>query len=887
MKKYLIIAAALLFTGFCPANELKNPSFENGLASWNIEGDGKLVSDLTYGKIPDGKNMLHFRNAVWQNTGIELQEKNDYLISFHAASWGTKKLTVELRLAPDRNSAGELLDSFEVTFPLNELWAFRKEVQPENRKSTLHQFHWFCPKLPPEIKSGYLVLRIRAHEGYAGIDNLSLTANSQSADLVPLQGTLQQTMQKMYPGSKWLGNQTSGIVWQENRPLALAVHDGGGKACVKTWDTGKFFDVRFIDTPVTSLTNLDYAPPKIQSANGKYRMKWTGIEKQPVDLDIELEFPQDGAGLSMRFTIKNRSQAQIPSLTLPCGWQEPERPQTEFVIPAWVGVAVPLTNIKPIGIISPGHLHSQWFGLQDKYGYSWMLYTNDTDYNLKGLSIKSQDGKVNFSWSHELWLKPNRTYSTDYRTILKFWADADWNTMGDTYRSWAIKQRWFKPYAEKLKERPQIDQLRQGWSWLRGMPPVKEVGGRKCDTTYPQALECMAGFREKIGIDPLFWYTGWYGPFDSKYPEFFPVAPELGGNFEEFAGQVKARKHLVSVHINSGEWNSSASFFDKNLMAIWRGRYYENRYGDEHSNFVANLNLCKKRWIEEYLRITRPGINGIYFDVLGHVIAHDDNPRAGYKDDEIGRNNWTKSKVELWAAYRKAMPQTFFQTEANWEGSIPYLDANSGGSTTWMFREGRRPLPLWQMTYGDTGFFLMLYDGMGQANASQGFAVTPLFAAIQQYPQNLWKTMDPFWLHQVQRQLLTGELAATQMLKYYEYLKWRVSTWSQGIVIVNDGTERNGRFICPLGEIKLDGMARKDNGAVTIITASGISSDGANQVTLNGKVLWKCDSNRIAFTLNKGKLSLYNPTKENLSITISGDRKFEIPAGKIIQTELN
>lgn len=84
--------------------------------------------------------------------------------------------------------------------------------------------------------------------------------------------------------------------------------------------------------------------------------------------------------------------------------------------------------------------------------------------------------------------------------------------MSKTYRDWAVKQEWYKTFEEKRKERPFIVNLKQGWSWLRGMPPVKEVGGRKCDTTYPQALECMSEFRKRIGIDPLFWYTGWYGP---------------------------------------------------------------------------------------------------------------------------------------------------------------------------------------------------------------------------------------------------------------------------------------------------------------------------------------------------------------------------------------
>ena len=151
-----------------------------------------------------------------------------------------------------------------------------------------------------------------------------------------------------------------------------------------------------------------------------------------------------------------------------------------------------------------------------------------------------------------------------------------------------------------------------------------------------------------------------------------------------------------------------------------------------------------------------------------------------------------------------------------------------------MFQDGRRPLPLWQLTYGDTGFFMMLYDGMGQLNAPAGFAVTPLYGAVQQYPQNLWKTMEPFWLHQVERQLLCGNFAAAEMLSYHEYLKWRVSCWKQGIVIVNDGEQRSGEFSSPIGKIQVKEMRGKANGAVCIVTKSGISSDGAKLICESG-----------------------------------------------------
>ena len=175
MKIFFPVTLLICFLSICFGGELiRNTSFETGLESWNTEGEASIIANNTYGKIPDGKNMLHFRRAAWQNTGFPLQEKSEYLISFHAASWGTTRLTVELRLAKDRSSRGELLESFDIVIPQDQIWAFRKDIAPEKRKTMFKQIRWFCPQLPAEVKSGYLVLRIRTHEGYAGIDKVSL-----------------------------------------------------------------------------------------------------------------------------------------------------------------------------------------------------------------------------------------------------------------------------------------------------------------------------------------------------------------------------------------------------------------------------------------------------------------------------------------------------------------------------------------------------------------------------------------------------------------------------------------------------------------------------------------------------------------------------------------
>lgn len=83
MKIFFPVTLLICFLSICFGGELiRNTSFETGLESWNTEGEASIIANNTYGKIPDGKNMLHFRRAAWQNTGFPLQEKSEYLFLF-------------------------------------------------------------------------------------------------------------------------------------------------------------------------------------------------------------------------------------------------------------------------------------------------------------------------------------------------------------------------------------------------------------------------------------------------------------------------------------------------------------------------------------------------------------------------------------------------------------------------------------------------------------------------------------------------------------------------------------------------------------------------------------------------------------------------------------
>ncbi len=868
MLMTLLLTAITMTQGY-GQNLLKNGSFENGITDWKADKNVHVLSGLSsFGNPPDGKKVLQIRNFVWQNTGREVVPGENYSLNFKYSSAGSHHIIVEFGIADDTTSRGEVIEKKTFKVPSGQLWAFRPDIKTSKRffNEAIAELEY------PTSGKGthkYLTITIKATSGFIAVDDISLIVKKPPVTVLPIKKSMADTIAKQLPDCKFLGGKNGGLVWQKNRPVALAVRDAGN-VIIKKWDNGKFFEVKFDSPSKTKITNLELAAPVITPIGpGSWRMAW-GNSNNPgkFRLTVNLSLKNGGQLLSLGFELKNFNKQIMSHLTLPCGWNEPKRDKAMFIIPAWIGAAVPLSGLKPIGIIYPGHLHSQWFGLQDQY-FSWMIHTEDPESNLKSLSIKQDKSVIHFSWSHDFHLLPNRTYRCKYQTVINLWPKANWNVMAHTYRKWAKTMPWFMPITKKMAQRPIINHLRDGWSWLRGMPPIKEVGGRKCCTTYAQALECMDGFKKRFGISPLFWYTGWYGPFDSKYPDVFPVAPEMGGDFLTFGRKAAAGGYLVAPHINGGEWSEAAKQFDKKKMARWKGRFYYNKYNDKFGNYVVSYPCV----IDEMLRYTKKiaidsHLNAIYFDVMGHVFAHDENPNAGYNPNEFVRCNWTKAKNQAWARIRKLIPHAYIQTEGASESAIPYIDCPSGGSIGWCMTQGRRLLPLWQLVYGDTGFYLGLYDGQGQYNCHASFALNPLMAAVQQYPQGLWKKFRPRWLYLMRRQQLIGQFAGTLLLDYNEKDHFRYSRWPKACVVANNGPVRDFNLTYGGGKVFFKAMSRKSGGSVAIVNGNNVAADGVGEIQRNGKPIIKFIGTQAPFVLRDKQLVVYNPGKKAREVKI-------------------
>ena len=837
-----------------------NPSFEED-GDWHVEGDGGISQTNVYGPMPDGKRLMNFRKRVWQDTRQPLQCGQEWTLDFHAASYGARTISVEwLAVTPDGKHSLLSRDVFH--FPANQLWAFRPDVPPEQRKMLSFRSNVSIPN----NGLGTLAIAFQVDTGFAGLDAVKLTASEPP--VLHYDGTPADMLKHRFMGSQWLGNDDFGIVWKDRSPCAIAIRVGH-QTLVKEWKGGVFWRVLFDSRE--GFTNIEAEAPRITQEGNTWVLKWN---HQGVGLSVTVT-PRDLNRLAFVFAVINHSGREIMSLALPVGWPEVIRSQGEWIIPAWIGAGIPMHDMKPLEILYPGQLHSQWFGFQDKAGFSWMLHTEDTTPCTKFLSLSNDLTGYNQSiWRHDLYLEDGDEYLCSYPTVLTVFPKGDWNDMAKHYRAWAMTAPWYLPLEKKTAARPQLDQLRNGWSWLRGMPPVKEVKGRRCDTTYTQALECMAEFRRRLRLEPMFWYTGWYGPFDSMYPQFFPVAPEMQGDIEDFATEVKRKHYFVTLHLNGAEYNEAADVFDKKKMARWRGRFYANSYGDDHKNYVVSYPCV----LPEMLRYTRRlggelGMN-IYYDVMGHVYAHDDNPDAGYAPNTLGRSNWNLAKNAAWKALREAVPHTYFQTEGCAECAIPYVDAPSGGSTTWVLEKGHRPLPLWQLVYGDTGFYLPLYDGGGQLNCSRGFTLTPLFGIIQQLPQDLWKTLDPFWLYISRRQRLAGQQAGEELLKYENDGDICRSFWKEAATVAFGSDHATCQITIPWNGEKIvfhgfgvsPEFKKRGGGSVAIINRHGLSADAVQSVTSSdGRLLWQSPDARLSVVLYDRTATIFNGTAEEIS----------------------
>lgn len=100
-------------------------------------------------------------------------------------------------------------------------------------------------------------------------------------------------------------------------------------------------------------------------------LKWKGVKKCPVDLDSNWLSGMQGNEIGIGFHIANRSGKQIVSLALPCGWEERERDHAEFILPAWVGVGIPLRGNEGCQCSVAGTTALAMVGLQDALGCSW------------------------------------------------------------------------------------------------------------------------------------------------------------------------------------------------------------------------------------------------------------------------------------------------------------------------------------------------------------------------------------------------------------------------------------------------------------------------------------------------------------------------------------
>ncbi len=300
------------------------------------------------------------------------------------------------------------------------------------------------------------------------------------------------------------------------------------------------------------------------------------------------------------------------------------------------------------------------------------LYVSDADGGARTKELFSRpgaDGTVELSTL----LYPDdmgraRSFEWPYETLIGP-CPGDWYDAAKRYRAWALEQKWCSrgPLAA-TEEVPE---------WLKTTPIWRVYGS---GPTIDQAsLASEIALREAVGTPAcLHWYTWHQIPFDTDYPEYFPVKE----GFAEGVAQLQEGGYGVMPYINGRLWDvDSASWkaegAEQYATKDETGKVYIENYGSGRD--LAPMCPTQDFWGDKITGIverltTEYKVNGVYIDQVGAAaptICLD--PSHGHP---LGGGDWWVAGYRRWLlALRRELkqraPEKFLTTESNAE---PYID---------------------------------------------------------------------------------------------------------------------------------------------------------------------------------------------------------------------
>jgi hypothetical protein len=222
--------------------------------------------------------------------------------------------------------------------------------------------------------------------------------------------------------------------------------------------------------------------------------------------------------------------------------------------------------------------------------------------------------------------------------------DANYSGIARTYRKYQLDRKACTPLTERIKKHPELaycmdsPEIRVRQAWKPAPSPVEEQTletepPMKVTTTFDRVGDIVDSLKKAGVTKAEICLVGWNRKgHDGRYPQIFPVEPDLGGEVKLRALIKKAQKAGFQI---VGHTNSSDAY---RISNVWDEEYVIKTEGGKLSKNAAwsggrMYNLCPQRSYELFAikdlpAVAKLGFRGAhYIDVLSIV-----KPRACYND---------------------------------------------------------------------------------------------------------------------------------------------------------------------------------------------------------------------------------------------------------------
>lgn len=655
---------------------------------------------------------------------------------------------------------------------------------------------------------------------------------------------------------------------KDGSPIALYDRTAG-KFLNKSWTGGDIWGVTSEAIPGGINSSACPATFAVKTADGRNIASWRyPFPDGKSAFLMEVWAEADGA-LCFRYGIDNFSGKPIDFVYFPTIAGIGKSPDGWVLQPHWNGTRKPMKEFQFMCWGGPGHLSMMFMGLQT--GASTLLVYPDDPAGSVRFAIANDnnsgpDGIMNLTWQNRDYVQPGEKFRSPTPFRLYGLGNSGMKGIADQYRAWAVKQPWFVTWDQKLAAAAVIAKSLNGVVKMVGYEGVgtadssvfapreyKEKHHKNLSMDYAKFLATADGIERMYQVKPAYRYDGWYGRFDSRYPDYFPVDKALG-DFKAFTAANNQAGRLVYLHTNPIQWDGESPSFDQERMIYANVGYRgDPAIWARNKLYVGSPNLVKDTDVAVEKQILSYGVNGIFEDVIGCTTMVDFNPRAGYPYQV--RDSGTTALLSLCKALRDAAPGVFRGTEGGTERGIPYYDAFMIGAG-----DSLESVPLLGMVYGDCYANVTGIDGGGNGDNNVERARRLLFGSVLGLDGRYdWPTQySPIAQMTFETQAILKQVVGKRILDYREQDGRCVTQWADAAVCANLGKDSCPVFevkTSSLGTIRIEGLVRE---AVVLILRDGsFAAWGCHKAFINGRELFSLSgSDGLAAAYDGKRLAL-------------------------------